>query len=119
VPAVLTSVPITGGRRLVTASGTWEELSVRKDLDGVLLDLIVRTDGPEPGLLDQVRERFPDVVKVRPEYDRPTVEGTVAVGASLDELYAAYHLETHAAEAPDLLMALFREVAEEVADAAD
>jgi hypothetical protein len=94
-------------------------MSARDDLDGVLLDLIVRTDGPEPGLLDQVRERFPDVVKVRPEYERPTVESSIAAGASLDELYAAYHLETHAAEPLDALMALFREIAEEVADASD
>ncbi len=112
------SVPVTAGRRLVQASGAWSEIAARNDLDDAFLDLTVATDGPEPGLMDRARERFPYVVKVRAEYERVEVIQRGGVGRPLDELYAEYHAEAHAASPPDDLMGLFREIADEVDRAA-
>lgn len=118
VPAAVRSVPLRGGRRLIRAEGTWDDIAARDDLDDALLDLVVHTDGPDEGLMDRARERFPGVVKVRAVYERVGVDVEAAPGATLEELYAAYHLETHNAEPAEALVALFREIAEEVADAA-
>jgi len=117
VPAKLRSVPIEGGRRLIRVEGTWADIVERDDLEGALLDLVIHTDGPEEGLMDRVRERFPDVVKVRPVYERQGAEPAVAPGATLEEMYTAYHLEAHASVPSDALIDLFREISEEVADA--
>ncbi len=108
------SVPITAGRRLVQASGSWADIAVRDDLEDAYLDLNVVTTGPEPGLMDDARERFEHVVKVRAEYERVEVERRGAIGRPLDELYAEYHEESHAEPALDSLMDLFREIADEV-----
>jgi DNA repair protein SbcD/Mre11 len=117
-PARVRSVPLSGGRRLIRVEGPWDDIAARDDLDGALLDVVVHTDGPDEGLMDRVRERFPDVVKVRAVYERPGREAEAAPGATLEEMYAAYHLEAHSAEPSEALSALFREVAEEAADAA-
>jgi exonuclease SbcD len=118
IHASVTSVPITRGRPLVRVSGPWSDITSRTDLDGAFLDLTVRTDGPEPGLVDTVRERFEHVVRVRAEYDRVEVERTTGIGRPIDELYAEYHELAHQDPPDDELMALFREIAEEVDRAA-
>jgi DNA repair protein SbcD/Mre11 len=118
VPATVRSTALEGGRRLVRVEGTWDDIAARDDLGDALLDLVVHTDGPDEGLMDRVRERFPDVVKVRAVYERPGAEIDFAPGATLEELYAAYHLEAHATEPSTALTELFREIAEEALDAA-
>ncbi|MEX0827128.1 MAG: exonuclease SbcCD subunit D C-terminal domain-containing protein [Acidimicrobiia bacterium] len=118
-PASIRSVPVSGGRPLIRVEGTWEEIVGRDDLDDAYLDLAVRTDGPDPGLMDVVRERFPDVIKVRAEYERSRDERPSTTGRPLDDLYADYHREVHGEAASDDLMDLFREITLEVADAAD
>jgi exonuclease SbcD len=115
--AAVTSLPITRGRRLLRVSGPWSDIAARDDLDEAYLDLTVTTDGPEPGLVDEARRRFDHVVKVRAEYERPETERRSTIGASIDELYAEYHEISHGEPASDELMDLFREIAEEVADA--
>ena len=112
------SVPITAGRRLVRVSGPWEEIAARGDIEDAFLDLSVVTTGPEPGLMDEARERFDHVVKVRAEYERVEVEHRGAIGRPLDELYAEYHEEAHSVPAAPVLMDLFREIADEVDSAA-
>lgn len=114
IHAAITSVPITRGRPLVQVSGPWADIAARTDIDDAFLDLIVSTDGPQPGLMDEARARFDHVVKVRAEYERAEVDGRGAIGKPLDELYAEYHEEAHGARPDDELMALFREIAEEV-----
>jgi exonuclease SbcD len=118
-PAVVRSVPITAGRRLVQAAGSWEEVADRSDLDDVYLDLTVDTDGPAPGLMDEARERFPYVVKVQARYDRPDRPTVVAANRPLGDLYAEYHEVTHGTPAPEELVTAFRGLEEEVAGAAD
>jgi exonuclease SbcD len=118
IHAAIRSIPITAGRRLIQVSGPWRDISARKDLEDAFLDLSVVTDGPEPGLMDEARERFEHVVKVRAEYDRVEVERRGAIGRPLDELYSEYHTEAHAAEASAALMETFRDISEAVDHAA-
>jgi exonuclease SbcD len=118
-PASIRSVPVTGGRPLIRVEGTWEEIAQRDDLDDAFLDLVVRTEGPDPGLMDAARERFPNVVKVKAEYERSRDTRPSTAGRPLDDLYADYHREVHGEAAADDLMALFREISIEVADASD
>ena len=117
-PATVRSVAVDGGRPLIRVAGTWDEITARDDLDGAYLDLAVTTDGPDPGLMDAARERFPDVVKVRAEYERPRETRPATTGRPLEELYADYHRETHNDDPPEALIELFREITTEVADAA-
>lgn len=114
IHASITSVPITRGRPLVQVSGPWSDIAARTDLDDAYLDLTVTTEGPQPGLMDDARERFRHVVKVRAEYERVESERRGAIGTPLDELYSEYHEEAHGAPAAEDLMVLFREIAEEV-----
>ena len=64
--------------------------------------------------MDEARERFEHVIKVRAEYERVEVERRGAIGRPLDELYAEYHQEAHAAEPSSALMDLFRQISDEV-----
>jgi exonuclease SbcD len=116
--AEVRSVPLKSGRRLVSVAGDWDDITQRDDLDDVFLDVTVRTDGPDPGLLERVRERFPLVVKVRADYERPDRDAPETAGRPLDAMYAEYHELEHGAEPSAELMALFRDVMEEVASAA-
>ena len=117
IPAAVRSVPITAGRSLGQATGTWEEIAARTDLDDAYLDLRVTTGGPEPGLMDRAMERFSHVVKVRADFERPDVDVPQAAGRPLADLYAEYHLSAHGVTAGAALLAAFAEIEEEVAGA--
>jgi exonuclease SbcD len=118
--ATVTSIPLSSGRPLVRASGTWEELEARVgELQDSYLDLSVRIGGTDTDLARRAAERFPYLVNVRAQ--RPAGERTAVVerGArrSDEELYAEfYRVDTDEAPPPELT-ALFREVLEEVGDA--
>ncbi len=113
-PASVRSLPLTAGRRLVQATGTWDELAVRSDLADAYLDLTVRTDGPDAGLGDRAQQAFPHLVKVRAEYPRADDERPARAGRPWDELYADYHEAEHGVPPAGELMAAFRDVLEEV-----
>lgn len=119
VPATVRSVPITAGRRLVQASGSWAEIDGRDDLDDAYLDLVVDTDGPDPGLMDVARERFDHVVKVQARYQRPDRPEATSLNRPLDDLYAEYHITRHGGEVPEELLAAFRGLEEEATVAPD
>ena len=113
LPASLRSVSLTAGRRLVRATGTWQDLLRRDDVHEAYLDLTVETAGPDPGLADRAREEFDYLVKVRAEYPRAERSEESRAGRSLDDLYALYYLERENV-APDAeLMSTFRSVREE------
>jgi exonuclease SbcD len=112
-PASVRSVPLTAGRRLLRLRGEWADLIGRDDAYDSYLDITVETAGPDPGLVDRVREEFDFVVNVRAEYPRPDSDVGLRAGKSLDELYGDYYLETEGVVAPDELIAGFREVMEE------
>lgn len=112
-PASVRSVALTGGRRLVRATGEWGDLLVRDDLRESYLDLTVSTAGPDPGLVDRARAEFEHLVNVRAEYPRAESDAKSRLGQTLDELYGAYYLESEGVEAPPELLNAFREVMEE------
>lgn len=118
VPAAVTSVPLTEGRRLVRASGEWADLLARDDLREAYLDLTVQTAGPDPGLADRARDEFDHVVKVRAEYPRPERERQAREGLTLDELYAAYYEDREGVAPQPELLAAFRTVMEDAGYAA-
>jgi len=112
-PATVRSVPLSAGRRLLRLNGEWSDLIGRDDVYDSYLDVTVETAGPDPGLVDRVREEFDYVVHVRAEYPRAESDAGLRAGKSLVELYGEYYLETEGVAAPDELIAGFREVMEE------
>ena len=114
LPATVRSVSLSGGRRLVRATGEWQEVLVRDDVRDSFLDLTVVTAGPDPGLADRAREEFDYLVHVRADYPRTESEASARFGKPLDELYAIYYQDQEGVAAPAELLAAFREVMEEV-----
>ena len=120
-PASITSVPLTKGRPLVRAGGTWEELEARAgELGDQYLDLTVRVGGPDPDLGRRAADAFPFLVNVRAE--RPAgdrrARSADSPRPSDEETYAAFCTDVHGEEPSKELVSLFREVLEEVASAA-
>ena len=113
VPAAVRSVPLNGGRRLVRASGPWEDIIGRDDVREAYLDLSVETAGPDPGLADRARNEFDFVVNVRADYLEPRGERPVRAGLSLDQLYAAYFEEREGSAPDESLIEGFQTVMED------
>jgi exonuclease SbcD len=118
-PARVSSVPITAGRRLERVTGRWEDVADRDDLEDAYLDLVVETEGPDPGLADLARDRFPLLVKVQADYERPDRPDAVATDRPLDAMYAEYHRAEHGTEPGGDLLEAFRRLEDEVTGAAD
>jgi exonuclease SbcD len=112
IPASVSSVPLSAGRRLVRAEGTWQEIISRDDVREAYLDLTVSTAGPDPGLADRVNEEFPYVVNVRASYPRPEPDEAVRAGRPLEDLYAAYYESREGSTPPNRLIDAFRELRE-------
>ena len=113
LPAGVRSIPIRGGRPLLRPEGTWEEIDAMEGVDDAYLDLTVRTEGPDPGLADRARERFPYLVKVRAEYPRAEQERRSREGRTIVDLYGDYYLRTEGVEPPGGLVRTLRELMEE------
>jgi exonuclease SbcD len=113
LPASVRSVPLSGGRRLVRASGRWEELIERPELVNAFVDLTVETNGPDPGLADRARQHFPYLVKVAASYARAEVDRPARSGLAWDELYRDFVTKRTGAEPPDELLTAFRTVLDE------
>ena len=117
--AVAESIPLQSGRPLVRVQDTWDAIEARTDeLAGAFLDLTVKTSGTDMTLAERAHEAFPFLVRVRAQ--RPA--GPIAIGCrkdhrSWEELYAEYYRREHDEDAPAELLALFRDVLEEAADA--
>ena len=118
--ATVESVPLHAGRPLVRAAGTWDQLAARtEELSGSYLDLTVQVAGTDTDLGRRAAEAFPYLVNVRPlrpSGDRIPRRATMS-RPSDDDLYAEFYRREVGEDAPPELLALFREVLEEVADA--
>jgi len=117
--AVPETVLIESGRRLVRATGTWDEIEARAgELEGSFLDLTVRTAGTDTTLAERARETFPFLVKVRAQRPGSAERERVAKEhRSWEELYAAFYLREHGDAAPADLLTLLHDVLEEASDA--
>lgn len=113
LPAATRSVNLSGGRRLMRATGRWDELVERDDLVDAFVDVTVETDGPDPGLADRARQQFPYLVKVAASYARAEVDRPSRAGLGWDELYGDYVMERTGAAPRDELLAAFRTVLDE------
>lgn len=112
--AVVRSRLLTAGRRLIRAAGSLAELEQREDLGDALLDLTVRTAGPDAGLADRVRQLFPRAIKVHADYPRAAVPGTAARDSQpWDALYERYHAQQYGAPPGAALLAAFRALYDE------
>lgn len=112
LPASSRSIPLTAGRRLIRAKGSWNDLVARDDLREAYLDLTVETAGPDPGLADRVREEFDFVVKVQADYPRAPEDVADRTHRSLDEHFHDYLVERDGAQPEPAMLEAFREVME-------
>jgi exonuclease SbcD len=111
-PARATEAPITAGRRLVDVEGTFDQILIRgADLGDAYLRAFVDTDGPVPGIADQVRDALPNAVDVHLRYDRMEAERPESPLSSLRprEQFVAYYRSFHGADPDPALMEAFDE----------
>ena len=114
-PATTRTIPLVSGRRLMKVVGTIDELTRQAPGFGdAILDVSVVTDGPAPGLADEVRALLPHALYVRAAWEREDVVESTREGKDLPELYADYYRERHAAAPPDELMHAFEELLDQV-----
>ena len=111
------SLPVTAGRRLLRARGSWSELLEQPELGDAFLDLTVLTDGPDTGIADRARQKFSHLVKVQIDYERQVEDGPLRAGLPWDELYRDYFQRRHGTEPSAELLDAFREIYGEPSDA--
>ena len=115
-PAEVTTIPVSGGRRLRTLRGTLDDIESQKGTTGDdYLRVIVRGQR-RAGLADLVREWFPEAVDVAMEAVEPatsTPAQTRGLNRSPQELFAEYLAERGAND--ERVVALFDELLDVVA----
>ena len=118
--AEVRSVPIAAGRRLVRATGTWEELAARaEEMADAYLELTVAVGGPDPELGRRAAETFPYLVRVRaerPAAARRTPRAPTERPSDV-ELYGEFVHATTGSDAPEASLSIFADILEEAADA--
>ena len=113
VPATSRSVNLSGGRRLIRATGRWDDIVARTDLKDAFVDLTIETDGPDPTLGDRARAEFPYLVKATVSYPQQVSDRPSRAGLAWDELYGEYVLAERGAPPPDDLLEAFRTALDE------
>jgi DNA repair protein SbcD/Mre11 len=115
-PAKVREVPVTAGRKLVDVEGTIDRIHIlAADLGNAYLRVFVDTEGPVPGIADQVRELVPNAVDVIPRYERADRPSDAPLLQTLKprEQFEAYYRAEHGAEPDPSLLQAFDEVASE------
>ena len=115
-PAKVGEVPLTAGRKLVDVEGTIDRIHIlAADLGDAYLRVFVDTDGPVPGIADQVRELVPNAVDVIPRYERAEQPSDAPLLQTLKprEQFEAYYRAEHGADPDPSLLQAFDEVASE------
>ena len=121
LPAKIKYVNLTQGRPLVRLEGTWNEIEKTELDDNCWLSLTVKTEGPEPGLLDLARSKFPDnLVHVKADWPRThSQHKTVREGRNIVELYEGYYQQTEGVAPPDDLTDTLKRLREQIGEASD
>ncbi len=117
-PARLESIPITAGCRLLDVEGRLDEvLAQGASLAEAFLRVTVQTDGPAPGIAEQVRERLPRAVDVRVSYEHAPApaeqEDVRRTGLEPAELLSLFYRTRLGAEPRPEVLQLFREMYEQ------
>ncbi len=117
-PSKVREVALSAGRRLVDVEGPLDDvLSKGRAVPDAYLRVFVHTDGPVPGIAEQIRETLPNAVDVQLRYERTESTGDGAPLSSLQprDQFTSYYRRGHGVDdvPPDLLRA-FDEVLETV-----
>jgi type 5 capsule protein repressor-like protein len=104
---------------LVDVEGTIDEvLQHGRELPDAHLRVFVRTDGPVPGINQQVRDALPNAVDVQLKYERIDITGADEPPLSSlqpgEQFHSFYRREHGVDEVPQNLRAAFDEVLEQV-----
>jgi DNA repair protein SbcD/Mre11 len=113
VPAKVTEIPITSGRKLTDLRGTFDEVVTQgADAGDAHLRIFVRTEGPVPGLADRIREELPNALDIHLIYDRDEFQLPETPVSSLRprDQFVAYFRDVHGADPPEEILAAFDEV---------
>ncbi len=114
--ASLESVPVTAGRRLRDVKGTLAELEKQAgEMGSDYLRVAVRTQGPVPGLAEQVRDLLPNAVEVTLDYPRAVTESNGQGSRALPpaELFARFYERKNGKPPGPELAKLFSDLYEE------
>lgn len=112
---VIEEVPIIAGRSLLKVRDTLEGLRARAaELAGAVVAVEVVTDGPYPGLADEVRSFLPDALYVRADYERTEDDRSDRDALTLSDLYGEFHRVRYGTDTPLELRAAFEELRSEV-----
>ncbi len=113
-PAQVECVPITSGRTLLKVSDTLEGLRARSaEFGDAWLHVSVKTDGPEPGLADEVRAFLPNALQVYADYERSEGERPRRQGQSITDLYKDFWQTRKGVEASPELVDAFNGLVDE------
>jgi DNA repair protein SbcD/Mre11 len=117
-PARIREVPLSSGRKLLDVEGTVDEvLALGGKSPDAHLRVFVNTDGPIPGIAEQIRDALPNAVDVQLRYERVEAEIEGPPLASLqprDQFVSYYRREHGVQDVPDGLLVAFDEVLETV-----
>lgn len=113
-PARVRTVPIRAGRRLVDVAGTLNELrATAQTLGDAWVRATVRTNGPVPGIADEVKAILPNAVHVATDYPRLHEQGEDPTGLMAlrpRDQFASFYRSKHGSEPSPEVLAVFEEV---------
>jgi exonuclease SbcD len=108
-------VPLQSGRKLLRVQDTLEGLRARAaEFGDAIVHADVLTDGPSPGLAEEVREFLPDALYVRAVYERDDAAFETREGRTVQDLYSEFHVRKHGTDATPELLGALNELLEEV-----
>jgi DNA repair protein SbcD/Mre11 len=108
-------IPLKSGRKLLRVQDTLDGLRARAhEFGDAIVHVDVLTDGPSPGLAEEVREFLPDALYVRAVYERDAVDFASREGRSVPDLYSEFYAQKHGTEPGAELLGALRELLEEV-----
>jgi exonuclease SbcD len=117
-PAKVREVALSAGRRLVDVEGTLDEVLAKgRALPDAYLRVFLHTDGPVPGIAEQVRDALPGAVDVALRYERSedVLEGPPLSSLQPRDQFLRYYCREHGVDAvPEDLMRAFDEVLDDV-----
>ena len=119
-PAKVREITLSSGRPLLDVEGTLDEVLARgEQLPDAYLRVFVHTDGPVPGIAEQVRDVLPNAVDVSLRYERADMPRDAAPLSSLqprDQFVSYYRTEHGVDVVPEDILQAFNEVLEDTVE---